>query len=186
MKKLVMVLALVAIIATGTAFAEHPSGLGIGVVGTYGFAGDFGSGMGFGLSLKIPGVPIFWGVNGSFGSDHFGIGITGDKYMIDSKISGPLGWYFGLGGYFSFYSWTFEGYGFDYSYTWMYGGVRVPVGISIQPIELLEIFIDVAPSLGIGYFSGWDYTIAGRKVESGSTIGFEFGIPLEIGLRLWF
>jgi len=192
MKKLVLVLALAVVITTGTAFADHPKGFGIGIVGNWSGWG-FG-GTGGGLSLKLPSIPIYWAVNFGIDPDGFGLGITGDYYLYDKKISGPLNWYLGLGGYFTFYSfgksYKYTGGSVDYSYTWMYGGVRVPIGLSIQPIPLLEIFIDVAPSIGIGIYSGYNssYKIGSQSYnhkEDGS-VGLGWGAPLELGIRLWF
>ena len=192
MKKALLVVVLAAILATGTVFADHPSGLGIGVVGRFGFAG-FGGG-GAGLSLKIPSLPVYWGLNVGFGENHFAFGATGDYYMIDSPLAGPLHWFFGVGGFFDFFSYSesykYSGGSLDYSFTRIYAGARVPIGISFQPIPLLEIFLDIAPSLGLEIYSGYDasYTISGTKYsfkEDGS-MGFGYSIPAEIGLRLWF
>jgi hypothetical protein len=187
MKRFVFVLALAAIIATGTAFADHPKGFGIGVVGNYSFAG-FG-GMGGGLSLKFPGIPIYWALNLGFGENYLGFGITGDSYLIDKNLAGPLHWFFGLGGYFSYYGYTVKGIsGFvdEHTYSWMYGGVRVPIGLSLQPIPLLEIFIDVAPSIGVGIYSGYEYKSFGITRKESGTVGLGWGIPTEVGLRFWF
>ena len=185
MKKLVIVLALAAIIATGTAFADHPSGLGIGVVGNYSTWG-FG-GQGGGVSLKIPSIPIYWAVNLDLGLGYFGIGVTGDYYLIDKNLSGPLNWFLGVGGYFSFLSYSSSYFLVDYSYTWMYAGVRVPIGISFQPMPLLEIFADIAPSIGVGIYSGYEVKYGGTSLykEDGS-VGLGWGAPIEIGIRLWF
>ena len=94
MKKILLVLALVAIIATGTAFADHPGGFGIGVVGTY------GSGYGGALSLKLPDMPIFWAINISAGDNNTHVGVQGDYYFIDADLIDKwLGWYIGVGGF---------------------------------------------------------------------------------------
>jgi len=119
MKKLVIVLALAAIIATGTVFADHPSGWGIGFVGNYSSWG-FG-GQGGGLSLKAPSIPIYWAISFGVGLDYFGLGVTGDYYLYDKNISGPLNWFFGVGGYVTFYSYSANYLSYiDYSYTWLY------------------------------------------------------------------
>jgi hypothetical protein len=182
MKKIVLTFVLAAILATGSVFAAHPNGLGIGVQGGYGigFTGYNGS-AGAALSLKIPNIPIFWAVNLNFGDNFFGIGLTGDKYIFDQKISGPFGWYLGLGLYFNYYSWSFSNT--DYSPVGGLGvGARVPIGLSIQPVKFFEIFLDVAPALGLyvnfeGKYKGVIYRDGG--------MGLAFGMPLEIGLRFW-
>jgi hypothetical protein len=204
MKRVVLVLALAAIIAAGTAFADHPEGFGIGVVGSYGgFSSDF-SGIGYGLSLKIPGVPVFWGFNAGFGSDtfsvgdsYFSIGITGDFYVVDQVLSGPLHYFIGVGGLFKYlsYSYQYTGYSYSYSYdySWIFAGARAPIGISFQPVPLLEFFIDVGLFVGVAIYSGYDYETqyAGypslnQKYSYPGTIGFGWDAPVEIGLRLWF
>ena len=184
MKKFLMVLALVAILATGTAFADHPDGWGVGVVGGWGYNLDGA----YGLSLKIPSIPIYWAINLGLGSHYFGVGITGDYYVIDDALPVPtLNWFLGVGGFFNFRSWSYKyDYG-DWSYTSMNFGVRVPIGLSWQPIDLIEVFLDVAPSLGLGIWGGYTEKYSGgtEKKHDGE-FRFFFGLPVEIGLRLWF
>jgi len=178
MKKLVLLAALAAILATGTAFADHPDGFGIGLVGGFGWGG-LGGGAG-GLSLKIPGIPIFWAVNLGGSNEHFRIGLTGDYYMIDKALAPQafLHWFLGLGGFVNLSIWSTK----DWSRTDFDLGARVPIGLSFQPIKLLEIFLDVAPSFGLGITGS--YEDKNKKYDSG--FGFFWGLPLEIGLRLWF
>jgi hypothetical protein len=190
MKKILFVFVLAVILATGTAFADHPDGLGIGVVGGIGWGG-FNGGGAYGLSLKIPSIPVYWAVNLGFGSNYFRVGLTGDYYMIDQVLVKDIGlhWFLGLGGFFNFYSYSDKWNGIeDYNHTHMNFGGRVPIGLSWQPVKLLEIFLDVAPSLGVGLNSGWEVknstgVVVAKEDSSG---GFFWGIPLEIGLRLWF
>jgi hypothetical protein len=184
MKKILMVLALVAIITTGTAFADHPNGLGIGVVGNYSSWG-FG-GQGGGISLKIPNIPIYWAISLGLGMDYFALGVTGDYYLIDNKLGDLLHWFFGVGGYFTFFNYSLKYLTVDYSYTWMYGGVRAPIGISFQPMPLLEIFADIAPSIGLGIYSGYEYKVLGYTYKDDGGVSLGWGAPLEIGIRLWF
>jgi hypothetical protein len=187
MKKIVLVIALAAILATGTVFADHPGGLGIGLVGGFGWGGFNGEGA-YGLSLKFPGIPIFWALNLGGGSDYFRIGLTGDNYIIDQAIAPDIGlnWFFGVGGFFNFYNRTDENTFGKWSRTNFNLGVRVPVGLSWQPVNLLEIFLDIAPSLGL-YVDGAykSKTALGEKEHKGD-VGFFWGLPLEIGIRLWF
>jgi opacity protein-like surface antigen len=162
MKKVLLVLALL-IVISASAFADHPAGLGIGVVGGY-YGGWSGSGHSqVGLSLKVPKLPIFWGVNLQIHKEYFALGVTGDYYIIDNKLVPAIGlnWYLGVGGY--------GGISFGDDLT-LAVGARVPIGLSWQPINLLEIFIDIAPSLGIRI----------------NPVDFpDGGWPVEIGIRLW-
>jgi len=185
MKRFLIVLAFVAIIATGTAFADHPNGLGIGVIGNYSNWGEV-SGTGVGLSLKIPSIPIYWAIRASFGENYYGAGITGDYYLIDKKLAGPLHWFLGVGGYFTYLSYKDNASGVDYTYTWMHGGLRAPIGLSFHPTKLLEIFIDVAPSIGASIYSGYEYKAAGITYNEEGRTGFGWGAPIELGVRLWF
>jgi hypothetical protein len=198
MKKLFLCGALGLVLAVSGVFADHPGGLGIGVLGRFGWGyggGGFGGGA---LSLKLPSLPIFWGVNAGIGSNYFGFGITGDKYFIDQTLttiggSVPFGWYLGLGGYFNFASWTWKAgwyhnsyYTEDHSKTSLGFGVRVPIGIDLQiPISTikLEVFLEAAPSLGLGIFlyDGSKYW----KDHEESAVGLDFSIPVAIGVRLW-
>jgi len=182
MKKKLFIFVLAVVIATGTAFADHPKGTGIGVVGFY--PG------GVGLSLKLPSIPIFWAVSLGFYSgydSYFSLNVSGDYYMIDKKLGGPVHWFLGLGGFFSFNTYTNSYYSAEYSWTDLAFGARVPIGLSIQPIPLLEIFLDIAPSLGMIINGEQAYTYNGnRYVPRKGSAGFYFAFPVELGLRFWF
>jgi len=181
MKKLIIVLVLATVIATGTAFADHPKGFGIGVVGFYPGGG--------GLSLKIPNVPIFWAINMGFGSNKnnwwgeeswFSLNLTGDYYLIDAHLGGPVHWFLGLGGYLGLYSHSGKNNNDSWTWTDMIIGARIPVGISIQPVKLLEIFLDVAPCFGVGFYGDNKYNYGS------SSVGNYWAFPIELGIRLWF
>jgi hypothetical protein len=197
MKKIILVFALATILATGTAFADHPSGFGIGVVGNW-WWNMWGMGGG-GLSLKIPKVPIYWAINfgggGTRYENHFGIGLTGDYYIIDKAFPVPmLHWFFGIGGYFNFYSHTntyyFNNNRYNNTYSWEHinFGVRAPIGLSFQPIPLLELWMDLAPSFGLGIDTESRYKDQNGYEHIGHDgyVGTHWGFPFEIGLRFWF
>jgi len=168
MKKLVIVFALAVIIATGTAFAGDQDGFGIGAFwssgGGWGSAGTVGhSGA---LSLHLKGVPVYWGINFGFGKIMW-LGVSGDfLHLINNQ---PLVKSIGL-------SWFIRG-GL-YGKVWigddlaLDAGARLPIGLSFQPIKVLEIFLDVAPSIGLGISSGG--------------IGIGGGWAGELGIRVWF
>ena len=171
MKKVFLVLVLTAIIATGTVFADHPDGWGIGFVGGGGggFIGNTAVGESYGLSLKVPGVPVYWGINPIFRSGIIHLGVTGDYYFIDDVLVSDIGlhWYVGVGGFASLTLGDPLGMTF---------GARVPVGISWQlglagPVEAIEVFLQVAPSLGAMILPKFD--IYG-------------GWNAELGFRVWF
>ena len=170
MKKLVMVIALAAILATGTAFAVQ-DGLGIGVFGSGGGGWEAGSvGGGGALSLKLPSMPVYWGINFGLGNG-FWLGVSGDfLHLIDNQ---PLVQDIGL-------SWFIRG-GL-YGKLWLGGewvaldfGARLPIGLSWQPIRLFELFIDIAPSIGLG-----------MAFADPLYVGLGGGWVGELGIRLWF
>jgi hypothetical protein len=171
MKKLVLVLAFLVILAV-SAFAEHPGGWGIGIVGQghldwNGFKGSSGAA----LSLKMPQKPLFWGISARIMKDYFGVSATGDYYIIDKRLIPDInfGWYFGIGGYAGFYH-----VGGD-NYSGLGVGARVPIGIYIIPVNFFEVFIDVAPSLGLGIYLG---NKSGLELPAG-------GLGADLGVRFW-
>jgi hypothetical protein len=142
-KKIILVIALATILATGTAFADHPTGLGIGVVG--GYLGEWNSGYNYGataLSLKLSGIPIYWALRVDLSEWYMSFNVMGDSYLIDQALVDKLvHWYLGLGAYVNL--------GLFNDSLMLSLGARLPIGLSIQPIPLLEIFFEVAPSIGL-------------------------------------
>jgi len=165
MKKLVIVIALAAILATGTAFADHPSGFGIGVQGGYGggWGGGWATSPGVALTLKFPGLPVFWAVDLDIWQSYLGLRVAGDYYFIDKELVSTLHWYLGVGGY--------VGLGFGTDYFGLGLGARLPIGLSWQPIKLLEIYLQLVPSIGVEFLPN---------------IGLGGGWGANLGVRLWF
>lgn len=86
MKRLLLVLILV-VFFSGVAFADHPENkLGIGVMGRWAGLWDGTGSPGAALSLKIPGVPIFWGINLGINKDYFSLGISGDSIFLKALL----------------------------------------------------------------------------------------------------
>jgi hypothetical protein len=172
MKKKIILFALIAVISAGAAFADHPKGFGIGAIAGYGNGWE-GGGSGtnnWALALKVPSVPIFWAIDLELDSYYFQIGLRGDYYFIDKTLVKDinLGWYLGVGGWFSYGSFDSKWA----NWTYMAAGARVPIGLSWQPIDLLEIFLEIAPSLGIQFSPDFHFPAGGWGA------GF--------GFRLWF
>ena len=188
MKKLVLALVLTVALSVN-AFAEHPDGWGVGVVGRGGWSGQSGGwgsrGLGgLAISLKAPMFPIYWGLSFDLGTNFFGMGITGDYHLIHNNIydfDGPkIGWYLGVGGFlgFSHYSPSRS------SWTSLRFGGRVPVGLSFQVPAgdiSFEVFGALVPHLGLGFWfrnsEHWPDT---------SRAGIIGGIGGELGIRFWF
>ena len=169
MKKLVLGVVLAAILATGTAVADspvHPDGLGIGVLwGGSAYSGNFNNNVA--LSLKLPSVPIFWGIRLGLGSEHFWLGLQGDYYFLGGELIPTLSWFLGLGGYINAWFGDAAAIGF---------GVRLPIGLTWQPINVFELFLNLAPQLGGRIHT---YGDGGFSFPHGGFFGF------EIGLRFW-
>jgi hypothetical protein len=168
MKKLVIVLALAVIITTGTVFAGDQDGLGIGVFwasgGRWGSPGTVGHNAA--LSLHLPGVPVYWGINFNVWDDTMWLGVSGDfLHLINNqplvKDIG-LSWFVRLGLYGKI--WLGNIIGLDF-------GARLPIGLSWQPIKVFELFLDIVPSIGV-YIHENDAGLGG-------------GWAGEFGIRLW-
>jgi hypothetical protein len=174
MKKISLVLVLTVLVTVGSVFADHPGGLGIGPVWQYGKNFDKGSknSSHLALALKAPSIPIYWGFSFDLDYIDYGIsfGITGDKYLFDNTLVKDinLGWYLGLGGYGRVMM-------PDHSDGMYLGiGARLPIGLYIIPLDFLEIFFDIAPSLGF-------------KMETwkGGKSGLTGAYQADFGLRFW-
>lgn len=168
MRKIVILLVLVAIIATGTAFADYPEDK-IGIGALFGYNGSWEGGRGTGnvaLSLKLPSLPIFWALSLEIDGSAFGLGAHGDYYFYHNTLfaEANLDWYLGLGGWLSLW-------GFDDDFGFALGA-RLPVGLSWQPLDMLEVFLEIAPSLGL-------QVLPKVKFPAG-------GIGLGLGVRVWF
>jgi hypothetical protein len=167
MKKLVLALVLFTIIAAGSVFAEHPDGLGIGVQG--GISGSWESGVGLhnglALSLKLPGTKTFWAGRLDIWDKYFFLGISADKYLIDNLLVKDigLGWY--LGGGLGAAIGIGDPFGLGVT-------LRLPIGLTFQPIPLLEIFLQAVPQIGVAILPSFHFPYGGWGGD--------------LGIRLWF
>ena len=194
MKKIMALMALIFVFSAAGAFADHPSGWGLGLIGGYngGWSGG-GASPGVGLSLKAPSLPIFWGIHLGLSNHAFNLGVTGDYYIVDQKLvpEANLHWFLGVGGWFKFYNHSDDGRigteKWNYSYTSLGFGARVPVGLSWQPVDFFELFLDIAPSLGVAIDTEGTYTVGGQKYvgHDGGIVFPAGGWGLDLGLRFW-
>ncbi|MDR0568178.1 MAG: hypothetical protein LBG87_03130 [Spirochaetaceae bacterium] len=211
MKKLFAVCIIGLALGTTSVFADHPSGWGVGAVfggpsfmgwGTFrnysidhpqGYWRYYGGGFSlpFGVSLKMPFLPIYWKLGLSFGSNsyvsNFGLSVTGDYYFIDKVLAegAKLHWFLGAGGFFNFNSYTLgkKYAGKDTTWADFELGARGVIGLSWQPIPLIEVFLNGVVSLGIGFDTPMEY--AGQDYD-GSFIFPTGGVGGELGIRFWF
>jgi hypothetical protein len=168
MKKLFMVGVLGLALGITGVFAQHPGGLGIGVQG--GWTG----GAGGALSLKVPSLPVYWAISVWGGNDYFGLGVSGDVYLLEASLVPDigLGWYFGAGGYGNLAFWNTnssnDGVGISL-------GARLPVGLSLiisgLPIPL-ELYLQAHVGLGITVAPDFHFP--------------DFGFGGNLGVRVWF
>jgi F0F1-type ATP synthase membrane subunit c/vacuolar-type H+-ATPase subunit K len=151
------------------AFAEHPGGTGIGVLFRSGYDVDAkdDNGVDAGLSLKLAGLPIYWGFFLNTHNDVFGLGVTGDYYLIDSSLfkegGFDMGLHLGLGGYGSMIFYDTD--------TYFAAGGRVPVGLSFLFARRFEVSLGLAYNLGLRVLPTVDFPAH-----------FFNG---ELGFRLW-
>jgi hypothetical protein len=162
-KRLALLLCFAGILTTGV-FADHLNnkvGVGLFLGGGWGSVG--GGVFNPGLSFKAPGLPIFWGLNASFGGVT-GLSVSADYYLIDRDLvkdgSFDLDWFLGVGGFTHLY--------FGNNFT-MALGVRLPIGLSWHINRVFELFADLTPGIGIKFDSAPFYGVLGA----------------ELGFRVW-
>ncbi len=133
--------------AIGGAFSLDPIGNG-----AYGTA----------LSLKLDSFEPLLGISARASGGTFNLGVTADWWMDHAPLAGILSLYVGPGGYLSL------ALGDN---TNINIGARLPVGLQIFPIDPLELFLEVAPAIGISL----------------SPLSFPiFDFQGAIGFRFWF
>jgi hypothetical protein len=169
MKKKIILAALIAVITTGAAFADYPKGWGVGLFA--GFSEYWESGhvdsANWGFALKAPQLPIFWGIALELDRNYSIIGVRGDHYLIHNNLIKEINlhWYIGIGGWLWLWLPRHGNFGFSL-------GARVPIGLSWQPVDLLEIFLELAPAMGLRVTPNFHFPIG--------------GLGASIGFRLWF
>jgi len=134
--------------AIGGAFSLDPIGNG-----AYGAA----------LSLKLDSFPPVMGISARFSGGTFNLGLTADWWMYHAPLVGILSLYVGPGGYLSL--------GIGGGTANLDIGARVPVGLQIFPLEPLELFLEVAPAIGLA-LNPFNFPT--------------FGLQGALGFRFWF
>lgn len=161
MKKIIVVLAFLLISANAFAVNDPTDVHGNWAIGVQ---GGFLNGLGCGsITFKVPKIPLVFAVDAGGNDNNFLIGITGDYWLANPKIAGPLYWYYGPGGAVS------VTLGKDFG---VFVGPRFIVGLDVFPAKFFEIYIQAGFQLGVGIYS--------------DTVAMSYGIPLNGGLRFWF
>lgn len=153
MKKKILLVVLLAALAAAPAFS-------FGIGGAFGLNFMGGVGTGGLLSVKFDEYPAVFGVGARFGHGWFNIGITADWWLYETNLVEMLDLYVGPGLFADIGTGVFN------------FGVRVPVGIHMFVIDPLELFLEIAPAIGVGlspsfYFPAW-------------------GVQGAVGFRFWF
>jgi hypothetical protein len=148
--------------------AEHPDGLGLGLMGGGGPGLKYNIGN-VTFSLKIPNLPIYSGLRVSFYDQIARISVQGDYYFIDKTLDSELviGWFVGAG--------ASLGLELGNNSAGFAMGIRVPLGLSwqyrrINAIDSLEVFFGLSPHLGLATMP---------------ELRFDLAFNFEIGVRMW-
>jgi hypothetical protein len=165
------------------------------------------------LSLKIPGVPIFWAISFPYvGYRDFNFGISGDFYIIDKNLVSStvsnedgnynfkLDWYLGVGFFFNLYlhTHTYQYREWDQSMNGGAGGYRYPwreektgsvdfglrVPVGLSWHIIKPIELFVGLVPGLGFWFGPGWRNWGERYTIVDVP--HFYIAAEIGLRFWF
>lgn len=134
---------------------------GIGVQGGGTISGN-GFGGGAAITFKLDSAPWVFAVDASFGNSSY-IGISADNWVVNKALASPLNYFIG---------WGIGGsLGIGNSFNLNLVG-RIPLGLNLFIAnKIIEPYLQAVPSFG---------------VHIGSTTGFYWAIPLNIGLRFWF
>ena len=155
MKKTVIIAAVLIVLTATSSFA-------IGIGGIFGLpVGDDLAGSNVMLSLKLDDVPFLLGIGFSANGNNFQFGGLLDYHLTAGNLTGPIGYYAGLGGFLGLGTNLFQ------------IGARVPLGLFFYPIEPLELFLELSPAIGVG--------LGGNGVQFPI-----FGLQTGFGFRFWF
>ncbi len=159
MRKIIIIVCAILILCSTAGFgAARGSGFAIGGEGSLYFAGSGGLPASAMLTFHLPRLPLMLAIGVS---NPFAIAMTGDYWFYHHALVSILDFYAGLGGYFSFNPNAGNGS----------LGARLPLGIQLWPFgQVLEIFVEVAPALGVSLVP----------------TGFEWHFQGAVGFRIWF
>ncbi len=156
MKKRIATIAIALLLLTVTASGAF--GLGIGL--SYGISPLGGlPGQNLLLSVKADQLPFLLGVGARMNASTFSLGLTADWWAMNNNLVNFINYYLGLG--------LYAGIGQDIAL-----GARLPIGLNAFPIEPLEIFLEVAPTLAF--------------ISPGGITFPDIGLQGAVGLRFWF
>jgi hypothetical protein len=153
MKKKVLILAFVLIAVTAT------SGFAIGIGGSFALPQLGLPGTSVMLSAKLDQIPFLMGLGFTIGQNQFELGFTADWWLFSENLVSFINLYAGPGLYL--------GVAQDLQL-----GGRIPVGLNIYPLDILELFLEIAPTISATF---------------GDPITFpNFDFQGSFGFRFWF
>jgi len=159
MKRVLIIVCAVIMIAATGAFAQRGEGFGLGVKGTYNIESVGGNAWGVMATLDLP---QNWA--------RFGIGVNtypAIRVALDYLFAkGPIvnenfGWYVGVGAYVSLHL----------APQAVMVGARMPLGLRMWLGDHFEFFTEAAPGIGV-------------NLSSGFSLAWE--MQMSLGARYWF
>lgn len=137
MKRLTIVLVVLAVALGG--YADGTPGFSIGAGGIAlvpAFAPD-ATGLGGGITVGLPTLPLYLGVSASRLGDIGTVAISAEYRVVDRHGEGAVGWYLGVGGAVLAFL-NSENFA-------LIAGARVPVGVEFRPSARtgLELFLEL-------------------------------------------
>lgn len=154
-KKLIAVLVLALVVSTVSVFA-----FGIGIQGGAGYniPGNVG------ITFKVDKSPLVFAGNFQFNKEYSVIGLTGDYWISNANIAGPLNYFVGVG-----FGATL---GFSDSII-LSGSARLPVGVNMFFADgVIEPYVQIVPLFAIQILP--EFAVPG------------FGLDAAAGIRFWF
>ena len=147
-KKIGVLAALLLVFSVTGAFS-----FGIGLQGGGGYNG--GPSGGGAVTFKLDSTPVIFAVSVGADTNGFSLGLTGDYWLANPTITGPLRWFYGVG------AGVGVGFGDDIS---LNANAHIPLGINAFLLDnKFEAFFQVAPGLGIGivpFYLGFGFDAA--------------------------
>ena len=155
MKKIVLIGIVLMVAFAGTASAST-----FGVGAAYGLQPIGGlPGSNVMLSVKAPRVPFLLGLGFSLGTNQFELGMTADWWLLQQNLVTFINVYAGPGLYAGI------------AQSLEVGG-RMPIGLNAYPLDFLELFVEVAPTLTVRF--------------SDPIVFPNFALQGAFGFRFWF
>ena len=136
MKRVLFVVVIALLFLSTAVYADL--GLGIGAAFNLELFRAEGMYPGAALTISLPKIPLVIGGGALISGEQFMVSITADWWVYNQRLVGIVGLYLGPGLYLKI------GTPFEL-------GIRVPVGFQIYPIDPLELFLELAPQIGLGF-----------------------------------